>query len=324
MSTISGTSKNFFSQVQEFFNRIPNMGVYGVLVLIFVGCLIFVPNFGSPENIRNLGQHSVALGLVAIGQTFVIIAASLDLSVGVSISAMAVLASLMMDGRTSMMLPTVLMVIGFGTFVGMINGLIIAKLRVNPFIATLGTWLILQGFLFSGFDNFAGGVPREFEYLGYGRIGPIPVGVILFFLVAAGGQLLLTKTRFGYHLFGIGGNQQVSRLSGVRTARTMIIAHALCGLGAALTAVFIVSRLRAGAPWVGETYTLDSIAAVVVGGAPLSGGIGSVTGTVAGVLIFSILNNIFNILNIGAFAQLVIRGIILISVVAFYSFRLRK
>jgi ribose transport system permease protein len=291
---------------------------------MFVGCVIFVPNFASQENITNLLQHSVALGLVSIGQTFVIIAASLDLSVGISISAMAVMASLLMDGRTSMMLPVVLIVIAFGSFVGLINGLIISKLRVNPFIATLGTWLILQGFLFSGFDNFAGGVPREFEYLGYGEIGPVPVGVILLFLVTMGGQLLLNKTRFGYHLYGIGGNQQVSRLSGVRTARIMTIAHILCGLGAALTAIFIVSRLRAGAPWVGDTYTLDSIAAVVIGGAPLSGGVGSVFGTVAGVLIFSILNNIFNILNIGAFAQLVIRGIILIAVVAFYSVRLRK
>jgi ribose transport system permease protein len=216
------------------------------------------------------------------------------------------------------------MIIGIGTFIGLINGLVIARLKVNPFIATLGTWLIIQGVLFSQFDNFAGGVPREFEYLGYGQIGPVPVGVILMFLVAIGGQLLLKKTRFGYHLYAIGGNQEVSRLSGIRTARTLVIAHVLTGLGAALTAIFIVSRLRAGAPWVGETYTLDSIAAVVIGGAPLSGGIGSIFGTLAGVLIFSILNNIFNILNIGAFAQLVIRGIILIAVVAFYSVRLRK
>jgi ribose transport system permease protein len=324
MSVTGAASKETLTRFRELYARIPNMGVYSVLILMFVGCVIFVPNFGSQANITNLLQHSVALGLVSIGQTFAIIAASLDLSVGISISLMAVMASLTMDGRTSMMLPTVLMIIGIGSFVGLINGLIIARLRVNPFIATLGTWLILQGVLFSSFDNFAGGVPREFEYLGYGQIGPMPVGVILFFLVAAGGQLLLKRTRFGYHLYALGGNQQVSRLSGIHTARTMIIAHVLTGLGAALTAIFIVSRLRAGAPWVGETYTLDSIAAVVIGGAPLSGGVGSVVGTVAGVLIFSILNNIFNILNVGAFAQLVLRGVILIAVVAFYSFRLRR
>lgn len=324
MSVTTASTRDPMTRLRELFSKVPGMGVYSVLVLIFIGCMIFVPNFASQENLINLLQHSVALGLVSIGQTFAIIAASLDLSVGISISLMAVMASLTMDGRTSMMLPTVLIVIGIGTFIGLINGLIIARLRVNPFIATLGTWLILQGALFSQFDNFAGGVPREFEYLGYGQIGPIPVGVILFFLVAIGAQLLLKRTRFGYHLYGIGGSQQVSRLSGVRTARTMVIAHVLTGLGAALTAIFIVSRLRAGAPWVGESYTLDSIAAVVIGGAPLSGGVGSVIGTVAGVLIFSILNNIFNILNVGAFAQLVIRGVILIAVVAFYSYRPRQ
>jgi ribose transport system permease protein len=324
MSVTTGQMRDRFGGVLSILSKFPSLGVYSVLIIMFIGCAIFIPNFASTENIRNLLQHSVALGLVSIGQTFVVIAASLDLSVGVAISLMAVTGSLIMNGQTSMMLPAVVLMLLIGMIIGLVNGLIISRLRVNPFIATLGSMLVLEGALFSRFDNFAGRVPREFELLGYGEVGPVPIGVILFFLVIIAAQVLLRKTRFGFHLYGLGGNAEVSRLSGVRTGRTMIIAHILCGLGAALSAIFIVSRLRSGAPWVGQPFTLDSIAAVVIGGAPLSGGAGSAVGTLGGVLIFSILNNIFNILNVGAFAQEVLRGIILIAVVAFYSARLRK
>ncbi|MCC7206198.1 MAG: ABC transporter permease [Anaerolineae bacterium] len=302
----------------------PTLGVYIVLGVMLVGCSLFVPGFATSENYINIMQRSVALALVAFGQTFVIVAGSLDLSVGQSISAIAVVTSLLMAGRVDMMLPISLVAVGAGMLVGLINGLIITRLKVNPFITTLGTSLIIQGFLFSGFDNFAGSIPREYEFLGYGTVGPIPVGVIFMMIVCALAFLLMRYTKFGFHLYGTGGNPEVARLSGVRTNRVMVIAHVLAGLGAALTAIFIVSRLRAGAPWVGQGMELDSISAVVVGGAPLSGGRGGVWGTLAGVLILSILSNIFNILNVGAFAQDVLRGAILIAVVAFYTFRSRR
>lgn len=302
----------------------PTLGVYAVLVIMLVACALFVPGFASSDNLINILQRSVALSLVSFGQTFAIVGGSLDLSVGNAISAMAVMTSLVMAGRVEMMIPTVILVIAVGMFIGLLNGLIVTRLRVNPFIATLGMSLFIQGVLFSGFDNFAGSVPREFEFLGYSTVGPIPVGVIFMLLVALGAYFLLRHTRFGYHLYGTGGSAEVARLSGVRTGRVLIIAHVLTGLGAALTAIFIASRLRAGAPWVGQGFELESISAVVVGGAPLSGGRGGIWGTLAGVLILSILSNIFNILNVGAFAQDVLRGAILIAVVAFYTARIRR
>jgi ribose transport system permease protein len=302
----------------------PTLGVYIVLGLMLIVCSVFVPGFLTSENYINILQRSVALALVSFGQTFVIVGGSLDLSVGQSISAIAVVTSLLMAGRVEMMIPITIVAIGAGMLVGLINGLVITRLKVNPFITTLGTSLIIQGFLFSGFDNFAGSIPREYEFLGYGTLGPIPVGVVFMLVVCVLAYLIMRYTKFGFHLYGMGGNPEVSRLSGVRTNRVMVIAHVLAGLGAALTAVFIVSRLRAGAPWVGQGLELDSISAVVVGGAPLSGGRGGVWGTLAGVLILSILSNIFNILNVGAFAQDVLRGAILIAVVAFYTFRSRR
>lgn len=323
MSVIAQTQRHANS-LMHLIQTNPALGVYTVLVLMLIGCSLFVPGFASPDNLINIMQRSVALALVSFGMTFAIVGGSLDLSVGNAISAMAVLTSLVMAGRVEMMIPAVLLVLAVGMFIGLLNGLMITRLRVNPFIATLGMSLFIQGILFSGFDNFAGSVPREFEFLGYSTVGPIPVGVIFMLLGGTAAFFLLRYTRFGYHLYGMGGSAEVARLSGVRTDRVMILAHVLTGLGAALTAIFIASRLRAGAPWVGQGMELEAISAVVVGGAPLAGGRGGIWGTLAGVLILSILSNIFNILNVGAFAQDVLRGAILIAVVAFYTARARQ
>lgn len=325
MSTFEATKSWLDTRFSRFFSFSGNTaGVYLVLFLMFLLCSIFVPNFFSVQNVFNLLQHSVVLGLVSLGQTFVIIGASLDLSVAAAVSAIAVSTSLMMNATDGNIAGPVLAALGIGVGIGLVNGLVVTKLRVNPFIATLGTSLIIQGFLFARSDSFYGGVPRSFEVLGYGTVFGFPLGALLLLAVAAVAFYLLRYTRFGQHLYGVGGNKEIARLSGIRTDRVLILAHVLCGLGAALSAIFIVSRLRSAAPWVGAGLDLDSIAATVIGGAPLMGGQGSIWGTVAGVLILSILTNIFNILNVGAFAQLVLRGIIVIMVVAFYSMRMQK
>lgn len=300
------------------------LGVYLVLLGMALLCSLFVPNFFSVVNILNLLQHSVVLGLVALGQTFVIIGGSLDLSVAASISAIAVGTAWLMGSAGVPIWLALLIAMSAGLLIGLCNGLIITKLKVAPFIATLGTSLIIEGLLFARTDTFYGNVPREFEFLGYGTIGRIPAGVVLLFTMALIAFYIVRYTRFGQHLYGVGGNIEVARLSGIHTDQVLIRAHVICGFAAALSAIFIVSRLRSAAPWVGTGLELDSIAATVIGGAPLAGGQGSIWGTIAGVLILSMLTNIFNILNVGAFAQLVLRGVIVIMVVAFYTMRTRK
>jgi ribose transport system permease protein len=301
-----------------------NQGIFVVLLVMVILCVLFVPHFATSENYINILKRAVPLGLVAIGQTFVIIGGSLDLSVDISISAIAVLTALSIDGRVENVFPAILLALVAGIAIGLVNGLIVTKLKINAFIATLGTKLLLQGILFSGFNNFAGKVPTQFDTLAYGTINGVPVGVILMFALALVAFVILRYTRFGHHLYAVGGNREVSRLSGVRTDRVIIGAHIFTGIGAAIAAIFIVSLLRSGGPYVGEYKDLDSISAVVVGGTPLVGGRGGVWGTLAGVVIVSILANVFNNLNVGAFAQQVVSGIVLIGVVAFYSFRLRK
>jgi len=214
-------------------------------------------------------------------------------------------------------------VFGIGLIIGLTNGLVITKLKVNPFIATLGVSLIVKGIINATFSNYTGSVPQSFEFFGYGTIGFLPVSIIIMILVYILGWFLLNRTKFGAHLFGVGGNSEVARLSGVRTARVQIIAHVICSLTAVLSGLFLVSQMRSGAPWVGPNglYDLNSIAAVVIGGTALSGGKGGVWGTLAGVLIFGILDTTFNQLGVNPYLKMVLRGAIIVLAVASYTIR---
>jgi ribose transport system permease protein len=282
-------------------------------------------NFFSGPNIRDMLVRSVALGIVAAGQTLVIVGGSLDLSVAYLISVSTIVAATAMGGDAASIPLGIGAVLAVGAGVGLINGLIITKLRVNAFIATLGTALIMRGLLDANFEGASGEVPREFGFLGYGSIGPVPISVLVLAAFVALVWFLLRSTRFGHQLYAVGGDEETARLSGVRTHRTLIGGHVLCSLSAAICGLFLASRLRAGDPLVGPNggYDLESIAAVVVGGTALSGGTGGVIGTLGGVLILAVLDNLFNVLEVNAFLKDVLRGVIIIAAVALYALRRR-
>jgi ribose transport system permease protein len=293
-----------------------------VAVALFTGQSMMLHLHG----ILGLLQRMVGLGLVAVGQTFAILAGSIDLSVANLISVAAVLASFIMQGRPEMMLPAVAAVLAISAIVGAINGALISKLQVNPLIATLGVGLVLQGILSASFTNFAGSVPKEFQAVAYGTIGVAPFSVIGLFVLALLAWFLLRATKFGAHLYAVGGNSEGARLAGIRTDLVMIGAHTLCSLCAGLTGLYLASRLRSGAPWVGRdgVYDLESIAVVVIGGTLLAGGRGGVWGTLAGVLLFAVLDASFNMLGVSAYPKLVLRGLIVIAAVAVYTVRSRE
>lgn len=299
------------------------VGLTFILAAFVVPLLGGGTDFVSVDNVRGILIRSVSLGLVAVGQTLVIVGGSIDLSVAYTVSASAVMASYVMQGDPARMLPAVGVCLLVGAVIGLANGLTVTKLRVNPLIATLAVGLIVRGFLNASFDNFAGSVPREFQVLGYARIGPVPLSVLLLAALAAAAWVLLMRTRFGSHLYAVGGDRDLARLSGVRSDRVLIITHVLCSLCAAIAGLYIVSRLRAGAPWVGPDggYDLESIAAVVMGGTALLGGRGGVTGTMAGVVLLAILDSVFNLLQVGGFLKEVVRGVIIIAAVALYTGR---
>jgi ribose transport system permease protein len=305
----------------------PATPVYAALIGVFVLAWIVVTidggNFVTVGNIVNMLQRSVALGIVAAGQTVVILAGSLDLSVAYVISLSSLLAAEVMDGQGGNLIPGVLAVIALGVVVGLGNGIVITKLRVNAFIATLGTGMIIKGYMDNRYNGPAGSIPESFEDLGYRRFGVIPLSVFLLLAVVVVIYLLLRYTRFGFRLFAVGGDEEVSRLSGVRTHRTIIAAHVVCSICAALTGLFLASRLGSGTPTVGIEggYDLESIAAVVLGGTALAGGRGGVLGTLGGVFILAVLDNTFNQLEVNAFLKDVVRGIIIIAAVAVYARR---
>ncbi len=312
---------------ESIFKKIPQ--VYYFLVIITILGLTLDQVFANgnilnnPTILRNILIRSVALGIVAVGQTFVMIGASIDLSVAYTISLTAVLSSLIMQGDPARVPMAIFFVLLAGAFVGLVNGLIITKLNVNAFIATLGTGLIIEGFLNGTFSNWSGSVPESFQYLGYGKFASVPVSIILLLVVVLVGWFILTYTKFGSHLYGVGGSMVIGRLSGLRTARVIIGAHIICSLTAVLSGLFIVSRLGSGAPWVGPDgiYDLESVATTVIGGTALSGGRGGVFGTLAGVLVFGVIDTVFNQLGIDTFLKTVLRGAIIILAVASYSVR---
>jgi ribose/xylose/arabinose/galactoside ABC-type transport system permease subunit len=303
--------------------------VYLVLLVVFVLCWAVVTidggDFLDPDNIRDMLVRSVALGIVAVGQTLVILGASLDLSVAFMVTLSSLIAAETME--SSGVVAGIGAVLLLGAGVGLVNGLVITKLRVNAFIATLGMALILSGYVQSRWSGPGGDVPSGFQNtLGFDSWGPVPVSVVLLFAVVGLAWFLLRSTRFGHRLYAVGGSEEVSKLSGVRTHRVLIGAHVLCAMAAAITGLFLASRLGAGTPTVGTDggYDLESIAAVVLGGTYLLGGRGGVLGTLAGVFILAMLDNTFNQLEVNAFAKDVARGVIIIAAVAAYSLRWRR
>lgn len=297
----------------------------GAALLIYVVIAVATgqSQYLTPENLVSILGRSIALGITAIGQTFAILVASIDLSVANLISVSAVLASYIMSGDPSMTLPAILAVLAIGAVVGVANGLLITRLEVNPLIATLGMALLLQGLLSASFTNFAGSVPEEFQFFAYGQIAGLPASLLFLVLIAVVAWFVLRFTRFGSDIYSVGGNADAARLAGIKTERVIVGAHVICSLCAATAGLYLASRLRSGAPWIGRdgVYDLESIAVVVIGGTVLAGGRGGVWGTIAGVMIFSLIDSIFNISGVDAFAKQILRGVIIVAAVAFYAIR---
>ncbi len=278
------------------------------------------------DNLIAILGRSIALGITAIGQTFVILVASIDLSVASLISATAVLASVVMDGSPAMILPAVLAAIALGGVVGLANGLVIVGLKVNPLIATLGMSLIIQGCLSAVVSNFAGEVPAAFQVFAYGQVGPFPIALIFLAALALLAWAVLRFTKFGSDMYAVGGNEEAARFAGIKTGRIVILAHVICSICASIAGLYLASRLRSGAPWIGSdgVYDLESIAVVVIGGTVLAGGRGGIWGTMAGMLIFSLIDSVFNIAGVDSYAKQVLRGVIIVAAVAFYAINSKR
>lgn len=297
-----------------------------LLAVILLGAVVATATgrsfFGTGGIVSVLTLTSI-LGLVAIGQTLVVLAGSLDLSVPYVISLASLTGGAVMAGQTGAIVPGVLAALGVAAVIGAVNGLIVSGLGVHGFIATLGTGLVLSGFLASTFQGNFGSAPRSFQLVGITLIGPVPVSTLIMIGCAAAVGLLLHRTRLGLHLYAVGGDVGVSRMSGIRTRTPVVAAHTLCSVMAALAGLLLLSRTSVGSPTIGSQggYDLMSVAAVVLGGTLLAGGRGSVLGTVGGVAIFAVLNHTMSVLEINPFLQNVVRGLVIVVAVAVYARR---
>jgi ribose transport system permease protein len=295
--------------------------VYLIVVLTFLIGGIIDREIFYAKNIMTILHHMTGLGIVAIGQTFCILAGTFDLSVGSVISLTSMIFAGTVMGRPEMILPAFLLTLLVGIGVGLANGLIIAKIRINPFITTLAMMLIAQGLALLYHSGTYGNITPEVKWIGYGMIGPVPVPLIFLTIIFIVCFVLLTKTRFGLHVYALGGGLAPARLSGVNTTFIRVMTHLICSFLSALAGIYFAARMGAGDPYSGVGYNLESIASVCIAGTSLYGGRGSLWGTLGGVLLLTMIANTFNHLNLPTMSQLILRGAIIVIAVAVYTIR---
>jgi ribose/xylose/arabinose/galactoside ABC-type transport system permease subunit len=282
-----------------------------LLILLLVGAAT-APEFRTAENIANVLKQSAALGVLAIGQNFVIVGGMIDLSVGQLAGLVVVLSADLMQGRPELTLPAILLALALGAGVGALNGWLNNRLRIHPLILTFGMLSILQGAIFVYTDRSVGLVSPGFRWLGDGTLLGVPVAALLLAAISLGAAFLLHRTRFGHHLMAIGGSEENARRAGIDANRIKLIAFTLSGLSAGVAGILLAGRLGTGYPNAGVGYELDAIVAVVLGGTALAGGRGTIAGTIAAVLVLGVTSNLLNLLEVSAFVQMLIKGLIVI------------
>ncbi len=287
------------------------------LLLIIIIISIMSPNFLTATNIFNVLRQVSISALIAFGMTFVILTGGIDLSVG---STLALTGAISAGFLASGMNPLLAMFIGLalGAILGAVNGFIIAKGKVAPFIATLATMTIYRGLTLVYTDGkpVSGlGDSLVFQMFGKGYFLGIPVPVITMVIAFFVLFFILKKTTFGRRVYAIGGNEEASRLSGINVDRITIAVYSLTGVLAALSALILTSRLNSAQPTAGVSYELDAIAAVVLGGTSLTGGRGWIFGTIVGALIIGVLNNGLNLIGVSSFFQQVVKGVVILIAV---------
>jgi len=301
--------------------------IYAILgVLILIG-MIALPAFRSPRNLFNVLRQAVALGLVSMGQTLAVLVGGIDLSVGSTISLIGVYTTGLMAQYASpgAVVLIVVAMIAIALIIGLANAFVITRLHVAPFIATMGVGAIIQGFVLLYAKRPGGAIAPGWDFFAEGMIGPVPFPVVFLLLLVALAFFFLRKTVAGRHVAATGGSEVIARLSGIQTRRVTAYAFMISAFTAALTGLYLTSRMGAGDPLMGglnyDRYDLDSVTAVLLGGTRLGGGKGGVVGTLAGVLLVSLLNNLFNLAGINPYIQWIIKGLIVVSAVAIYAIR---
>lgn len=322
-------------KMQNFVNQYV---IYIVLALLVVGIAVYDPNFIGINTLRDILIQSSTRVIIALGVAFILITGGTDLSAGRMVGLTAVISASMLQveeyprrffpdlPQLQMWIPIVIAIV-VGLIFGMINGLIVAKFKVPPFIATLGTMVAIYGLNSLYFDTEPnqsqpiGGLRNDFTTLGSGSVGSgefsIPYIVLIAIAVCFIVWVMFNKTRLGKNMYAIGGNEQAAKVSGINVTKYLIFIYAIAGALYGLAGVLEAARTGGATNNYGNMYELDAIAACVVGGVSTTGGIGTVPGIMAGVLIFTVINYGLTFVGVGPYWQQIIKGAIIVAAVAF-------
>jgi inositol transport system permease protein len=306
--------------LKEFFRKY-------AIVLIFLGLFLLMsvlsPAFLAPRNLLNVVRQISVIGLLGIGVTMAIIATGIDLSSGSVLALAAVVGASLAQSPDwaaakfpGLVLPVIVPLMGglaVGAACGWVNGSLIARFKIPPFIATLGMMTVARGLALLYSDGRPiSGTTNAYNFIGQGEIFGLPFPIILLAVVGIGTHVMLNNTRFGRYIYAIGGNEQAARVSGLNISRVKIGIYTFAGLLSGLAGIVLSSRISSGQPGLGMGYELDAIASAVIGGTSFSGGVGTVWGTMIGALIIGVLNNGLDLLNVSAYWQQILKGAIIV------------
>jgi ribose/xylose/arabinose/galactoside ABC-type transport system permease subunit len=296
------------------------LGVWLGLVGLVIAVAILEPSLIEPDGLRLLLRQVSVIGLLAVGQTIVMLTAGIDLSVGSVVAVVNWIAASLLVGDDANNIKVIPLCLAIGVLVGLVNGVGIAKLRVPPFVMTLGMLFVVVAAGQWYTNGVTTGASSDLVItLGQGYAGPIPVSFLMFLGVALLAFALLRLTPYGRRVYAIGANPRAAHLAGVNTDRVLIVSYILCGLTAALGGLVLTGFIGFGATTAGQGFELEAIAAVVIGGTALAGGRGSVIGTVGGVLFLGLLFNLLIVSDIAQFGRLVVQGSAIVLAAALYS-----
>lgn len=307
------------SPLMEFLNRYKVLVFLGLLLLVL--SIFFVPEFLSSRNLLNVLQQMAIVGVITLGMHFVIVTAGIDLSVGSTLQVTTVTFALFLASETSLLIALVAS-LSVGALIGLINGLGIVLLKVQPFVITLGTLAIGQGVALSLSDGQQVTYEKDSEllrFLGRGGVGDLSGQFIVFVALAIVAWAVLRYIPFGRYVYAVGGNAETARLSGINVNRVLLTVYVISGLCAALAGIMTTATLSVGVPTAGALANLDAIAAVVIGGTSLMGGKGNIWGSVAGAFILATIANLIVLVGAGPYQAYIVRGTVIIAAVALAS-----
>jgi ribose transport system permease protein len=318
---------NAWDAIKKGYGKLGTLGsVLLATVLLIIIFSILSPYFLSVQNFINIFRQSAPLAMVAVGITIVIISGGIDLSVASNISLTSVILAMLLV-KYGMPLPvSIIIVIILGILLGLFNGFLVTTLKIPAIIATLATAMTFSGIAFTITQGYSINLPVDsaVKYLGSGKIWLIPVSIILVVIVYFIVQWILQNTGLGRIIYGLGGNVEAVYLSGISVKKYTLIIYMVCGFFAAFASILLTARVANGHPNNGGGMELDAIAAAVLGGTSIYGGVGNVWGTLIGVLTMTIIMNGLNLLNINPYIQVIVKGLVLAAAVAVSSIRTAK